>query len=150
MTEPTTIPNHCDDIMVYARELSTLLHSIRDGFAYYDGEAGEFRIWTTPDEQSESPHDPATLFDWIDQQLDLTVLYERATDNPPHFKYVPAYCEILITCGGPTVRLTCRDGWAPELYHSWGWFGDSERDTVCIDKELGDWIIEELQEVYGG
>ena len=145
MTEPTTIPDHCEDIMVYSRELNTLLRSIRDGLAYYDEEAGEFL-----ELEPETDHTPATLFDWINQQLDLTVLYENGYKVGNLGGFVPAYCEILITCGGPTVRLTCRYGWAPELYHSWGWARGSEQTHTYIDKELGDWIIEELQGVYGG
>jgi len=146
------------DTKEQADELGELLAGIRAGRIWFDENAGEFL--TYPEEGVEL----ASLSDWLDQQLDLTVWYKRR----PHQRgetyarlqgQVPEFevagFEVLITCGGPRVHLSYWGTAEMWIYHSWGWPNDTanvwDKDPRNRNQEesLGDWIIDTLQEMEG-
>lgn len=160
MTEQT-LPDGRVDTKEQADGVGTILAGIRAGRVWFDENAGEFL--TYPEEGGREPGQEgvelASLEDWLDQQLDLTVWYKR-TDSDHGAEGVifeVAGFEVLITFGGPTVRLSYMGHGEMWLYHSWGWPTDQAmvwdkdpRNRKRSEEEsLGDWIIETLQEWEG-
>lgn len=164
MTE-RTMPAGYVDIRKEADELGEVLGGLRAGRIWFDENAGEFLAY--PEEGGREPGQEgvelADLGDWLNQQLDLTVWYKRKQGHGqarpgrvgrivPEFEV--AGFEVLITCGGPTVRLSYMGG-ELVLYHSWGWKNDKaivwdkDRRNSNTAEGLGEWILETLQEWEG-
>ena len=58
--------------------------------------------------------------------------------------------ELLITCGGPTVKVTVDSRWMlGELFHSWGGTESGEkRNTIELSEELTSQLKEEIEAIY--
>lgn len=157
------------DTRKVADEVGELLAGIRAGRIWFDENESEFL--TYPEEGGREPMQEgvelASLSDWLNQQLDLTVWYKRRphqrgeTYARLHGKAGPEFevagFEVLITYGGPTVRLSYMGAVSgdPVFYHSWGFPSDKatvrDKDPRNRNREesLGDWIIDTLQEMEG-
>jgi hypothetical protein len=96
------------DIVRYARKLSE-----------------EIERAAEPDTLMEMDDEPLDLVDWLNDQLSLEI-WTKNTPGNTSFK-----AEILITCGGPTVRLDLDSRFdRADLYHSWGWHNGKEEELT--------------------
>ena len=84
----------------------------------------------------------ATLLDFqlfVEQSTNMEVL------RNPHW-----IGELLITCGGPTVKVTVDSRWMRgELFHSCGGtYTGEKRNTIELSRELTSQLKEEIEGIY--
>ena len=84
----------------------------------------------------------ATLLDF---QLFVKQSTDEETEKDPHW-----IAELLITCGGPLVRVTIESRYMlGELFHSWGGTESGEkRNTIELSEELTSQLKEEIEAIY--
>mgnify|MGYP005830223281 CR=1 FL=1 len=76
-------------------------------------------------ELSEEIENAEDIMDWLNSQLDLSI-WTKNTPGNTSFK-----AEILITCGGPTVKIELDSRWdRADLFHSWGWHSRKEEELT--------------------
>ena len=84
-----------------------------------------------------------------DTLLDFQLFVKQSTDEEaekdPHW-----IAELLITCGGPTVKVTVDSrSMLGELFHSWGGSVSGEkRTTIVLSVELTNQLKEEIEGIY--
>tara|TARA_Y100001973_G_C5081048_1_gene272464 strand:+ start:436 stop:759 length:324 start_codon:yes stop_codon:yes gene_type:complete len=90
--------------------------------------------------EKEIEEEESTL-DWLENVLDIELLESTKTES--------TIAKILIGYGGPTIWIVLDSQWGHRLTHSWGMDAD-KRDTqeVEFDKELGDQMLEMIEEIY--
>lgn len=110
----------------------------------------EYADWLSNDvracvDRDEDDPDPETC-DITERFLDVAVF--RRVGMPEVYRV-----EFLITCGGPTVRVTVDDDGSVELFHSWGMDKDGgDRRTASFrsaDEELWRSLAEQFNEMAG-
>jgi hypothetical protein len=118
------------DIVRYARKLSE-----------------EIERAAEPDTLMEMDDEPLDLVDWLNEKLSLEIWTKKAPEmmSKPMdgFDTIESWkAEILITCGGPTVKIELDSRWShADLFHSWGQRGETNTATGTQWNEETRWEL---------
>ena len=119
----------------------TDVHKYRDMIVAEIEEALDPKTWDDPSDRDDGAED---LFEWFEGWA-LSLDVWRKEHAPDEVK-----AEILLTCGGPTVRIEYDSRWnGATLYHSWGERRIGDLVEECHEAEIHGDVIERLFDALG-
>ena len=88
--------------------------------------------------------------DWLNDQLSLEVWTKKAQRRDGFDTIESFKAEILVTCGGPTVKIELDSRWDhADLFHSWGCRNDEELTRWELSTKATSLLADMIGELEG-